>query len=66
MHQYKNHDTLSSPTVRTVLDQIYENFVVVPIDKAKKKSVALTCKRFYAFVITKELGLGARRVPIKR
>ena len=25
----RNHDTLSSPTVRTVLDQIHENFVVV-------------------------------------
>ena len=56
MRQCKNHDTMSSPIVRTALDQIHENFVVVPNEKATN-NVALICKRFYASVITSELGL---------
>ena len=32
------------------------DFVVVPIDKATG-NIALVCKRFYAFVITRKLGL---------
>ena len=52
----KNRDCLSSPNVKNVLDNIHKNFVVVPIVKATG-SVALVCKRFYASVITWELGL---------
>ena len=35
---------------------IHEDFVVVPIDKATG-NITLACKRFYASVITRELGL---------
>ena len=57
MPQYKNPDTLSFAIVTTVLDQLHKHFVVVPTDKATN-NVALICKRFYASVTTKELGLG--------
>ena len=49
--------TQSSPTVRTALNQIHKNFVVLQIDKVAN-NVALLCKHFYVSVITKELGLG--------
>ena len=51
MRQYKNHDTLSSPTVRTA-DQIHENLVAASFDKAVS-NVALIFKSFYASIITK-------------
>ena len=35
---------------------IHKDFAVVPIDKATG-NIALVCKRFYASVITRELGL---------
>ena len=46
----KHVDCLSSP------DNIHKDFAVVPIDKATR-NIALVCKRFYASVITRELGL---------
>ena len=49
-------DCLSSPDVKNALDNIHKDFVVVPIDKATG-NIALVCKRFYASVITRELGL---------
>ena len=49
-------DCLSSPDVINALDKIHKDFVVVPIDKAAG-NIALICKRFYASVITRELGL---------
>ena len=49
-------DCLSSPDVKNVLDDIHKDFVVVPVDKASG-SIVLVCKRFYASVITRELGL---------
>ena len=49
-------DCLSSPDVKNSLDNIHEVFVVVPIDKATG-NIDLVCKRFYASVITRELGL---------
>ena len=55
--QYNYHGTLSSPAVRTALDQIHENFVKVPIHKGTN-NVARICKCFYVSVITKQLGLG--------
>ena len=44
-------------TKRTAFDQIHESFIAVSIDK-ETKNVAQICKRFYASLITKELGLG--------
>ena len=38
------------------LDNIHKDFAVVPIDKATG-NIALVFKRFYAFVITRVLGL---------
>ena len=48
---------LSSPDIRAALENVQKDFVVVPIDKATG-NIALVCKRFYASVIAKELGLG--------
>ena len=52
----KHMDCLSSPNVKKALDNIHEDFVVVPIDKATG-NIALVCIRFYASVITREFGL---------
>ena len=49
-------DCLSSPDVKNALDIIRKDFVVVRIDKATG-NIDLVCKRFYASVINKELGL---------
>ena len=57
LHKYNHLDSLSSPDIRVALDNIHKDFVVVPIDKATG-NIALICKRFYASVIAKELGLG--------
>ena len=46
---------LSSPDVKNALNNIRE-FVVVPTDKATG-NIALVCKRFYASVIAKDLGI---------
>ena len=48
--------TYSSPDVKNTLDNIHKDFVVVPIDKGTG-NIALVCKRLYASVITRELGL---------
>ena len=40
--------------IKNVLDNIHKDFAVVPIDK---DNIALVCKRFYASVISRELGL---------
>ena len=57
LHKYKQSDALSSPDIRAALENVQKDFVVVPIDKATG-NIALVCKRFYASVIAKELGLG--------
>ena len=46
---------LSSPDAKNA-SNIYKDFVVIPIDKATG-NIVLVCKRFYASVITRELGL---------
>ena len=46
----KHMESLSCPNVKNTLDNIHNDFVVVPIDK-------VICKRFYASAITRELGL---------
>ena len=57
LHKYKQFDALSSPNIRAALENVHKDFVVVPRDKATG-NIALICKRFYASVIAKELGLG--------
>ena len=52
----KHADCLSSLDVINTLDIIHKDFVVVPLDKATG-NITLICKRFYASVITRELGL---------
>ena len=49
-------DCLSSPDVKRVLYNIHKDFVVVSIDNSTG-NIAFVCKRFYASVITRELGL---------
>ena len=56
LYTNKRKDCLSSPDLINALDNIYKNFVVVPIDKATGDT-ALVYKRFYASDITRELGL---------
>ena len=53
---YKHRDCLSSPDVKNALANIHKDFVAVLIDKATG-NIAFVCKRFYASVITRELGL---------
>ena len=56
LHTNKHMDCLPSPDVKTALDNTHKDFVVVRIDKASG-NIALVSKRFYASVITRELGL---------
>ena len=43
-------------TSQSSLKKLQEQYVIVPIDKASG-NIALVCKRFYAQVLTSELGL---------
>ena len=56
LYTNKHRVCLSSPDVKIALDNIHNVFIVVPIDKATGIT-ALVCTRFYASVITRELGL---------
>ena len=56
LYTNKHMDYLSSEDVKNTLDNIHKDFVVVLVDKATG-NIALICKRFYASVITRELGL---------
>ena len=47
---------INDPTVKQYLQKLHDSFVTVPIDKASN-NVAFICKRFYALVLLKELGL---------
>ena len=49
-------DCQSSPDEQNALDNIHKDFVAVSIDKATG-NIAIVCIRFYASVITRELGL---------
>ena len=60
LYTNKHMDCLSSPDVKNALYNIQKDFVVVPIDKATG-NIALISKRFYASVITRELGLNRYR-----
>ena len=57
LHKCKQFDALSSPDIRAELENVHKYFVVVPIDKVSG-NIELICKRLYASVIAKELGLG--------
>ena len=56
LYANEHRDCLSFPNVKNAFDNIHKDFVVVPLDKATG-NIALVCKRFYASVITRELGL---------
>ena len=47
---------LKNADVKSSLEELQEKYVIVPIDKASN-NVAFICKRFYALVLLKELGL---------
>ena len=54
---YKKHrDYQSSLDAKIALGNIHKDFAVVSINKATG-SITLVCERFYASVITRELGL---------
>ena len=48
LYTNKHRDCLSSPDVKNALDNIYKDFVAVPIDNATG-NIAFVCQRFYAF-----------------
>ena len=56
LYANKHMDCLSSTDVKNALDNIHKDFVVVPIYKGTG-NIDFVCKRFYASVITRELGL---------
>ena len=49
-------EVLKNKTCKDSLSKLQENFVIAPIDKATG-NVAFICKRFYATVLIRELGL---------
>ena len=53
---HKCRNVLGDPLVKNDLEELHQNFVVAPIDKATG-NIAFICKRFYASVIVEELGL---------
>ena len=50
------HKTLNDPSVKLSLSALRDRFVICPIDKATG-NFSFVCKRFYATVLLKELGL---------
>lgn len=52
----ETNEVLKSSECLRSLDELHRRFVIVPIDKASG-NVAFVCKRFYAQVLVKELGL---------
>ena len=53
-------ETLKDPECRNYLSELHDRYVIAPIDKATG-NVALICKRFYADVLVKELGIGGNK-----
>ena len=49
-------EVLRTPSCLTALEDLHQQFVIAPIDKASG-NVSFICKRFYADVLAKELGL---------
>ena len=54
--QHFRQSALKNADVKRSLEELQEKYVIVPIDKASN-NVAFICKRFYANVLLKELGL---------
>ena len=54
-YTYKYTDCLSSSDLKNALHNIYNDFVVVPTDKATE-NITVVCKRFYASVIGRKSG----------
>ena len=50
------NEVLRSNECLQSLEELHNQFVIVPIDKASG-NIAFVCKRFYAQVLVKELGL---------
>ena len=50
------HSLFNDHDVKTCLSELQNKYVMVPIDKAAN-NVAFVCKRFYAHVLLKELGI---------
>ena len=48
--------SFSDPDVVTELSRLYENFVIVPADKASN-NYTFVCKRYYVDILIEELGL---------
>ena len=59
----EHRDLLSSPDVKNTLNNIHKDFVVFLVDKAIG-NISLVCKRFYASVITRELGLSKTHLQV--
>ena len=53
---HHNKLSLSEPQVKKALDDLHDKFVITPVDKANG-NIAVICKRYYAEVLAKELGL---------
>ena len=49
--------TLKDLDCLNALEQLHSDYMITPIDKATG-NVAIICKRFYAMVLFKELGIG--------
>ena len=52
-------EVLKDQYCRRSLEELHEKYVIAPIDKATG-NVAFICKRFYAQVVVKELGLDGK------
>lgn len=58
----KHKSVLNNSSSKRCLEELQNNFVMVPIDKAAN-NVAFICKRYYAIVLLKELGLYGTSSP---
>ena len=54
MNQYKYHSVLRDADVKTALEELHEDFVLTPIDKASN-NVSIICKQFYIDMLKSEI-----------
>ena len=59
LQHHKVNSSLSNEEVKSCLSVLQSKYVITPIDKANG-NIAFICKRYYALVIMKELGLGTQ------
>ena len=52
----------SDPDVKDTLRRLYDDFVLVPADKAAN-NVIVVCKRYYIETLIKELGINSTHIP---